>query len=61
MLKNAVVGLAVFGLLAAVAGYVWTALEFPFAILIPAAAAAGAGTARVAEVSRFEGGHTRQQ
>lgn len=38
MLKNAIVGLMVFGLLAAAAGYVWTAFEFPFAILIPAAA-----------------------
>jgi len=37
MLRNSLTGLLVFGLLSAAAGYVWTAFEFPFAILIPAA------------------------
>jgi len=37
MLKNSLLGLAVFGLMSAAAGYVWTAFEFPFAILLPAA------------------------
>jgi len=37
MLRNSLVGLAVFGVLSATAGYVWTAFEFPFAILVPAA------------------------
>jgi len=36
MLKNSMIGLAVFGLLGALAGYVWTAFEFPFAIVVPA-------------------------
>jgi len=30
-------GMATFGLLAVAAGYVWTAFEFPFAIIVPAA------------------------
>jgi len=37
MLKNSLLGLVVFGLSAAVAGYLWVAFEFPFALLIPAA------------------------
>jgi len=37
MLRNSLIGHAVFGLSAAAAGYIWTAFEFPFAILIPAA------------------------
>jgi len=37
MLRNSLIGLAVFGLLSAVAGYIWTAFEFPFAIIVPAA------------------------
>lgn len=36
MLRNTLVGAAAFGLSAAVAGYVWTAFEFPFAIIVPA-------------------------
>ena len=36
MKRNALVGLAVFGLLSALAGYIWTAFEFPFAIGVPA-------------------------
>lgn len=36
MLRNSLTGLAVFGVLAAAAGYVWTAFEFPFAIVVPA-------------------------
>jgi len=38
MIRNSLIGMAVFGLLAGAAGYIWTAFEFPFAILIPAAA-----------------------
>jgi len=38
MIRNSLIGLAVFGLLSAAAGYVWTAFEFPFAIVVPAAA-----------------------
>jgi len=37
MLKNSLIGLAVFGIFSAAAGYIWSAFEFPFAILIPAA------------------------
>ncbi len=37
MLKNSLVGAAVFGLASAAAGYVWVAYEFPFAIVFPAA------------------------
>jgi len=36
MLRNTVLGVLVFGVVAAVAGFVWTAFEFPFAILLPA-------------------------
>lgn len=36
MLRNTLLGAAAFGLSAAVAGYVWTAFEFPFAIIVPA-------------------------
>jgi hypothetical protein len=36
MLRNSSIGLVTFGLLAAIAGYAWTAYEFPFAILLPA-------------------------
>jgi len=36
MLRNALTGSVVFGLSAAAAGYVWTAFEFPFVIVIPA-------------------------
>jgi len=38
MLRNSLIGLVVFGLLAGAAGYIWIAFEFPFAILVPAAA-----------------------
>lgn len=37
MLKNSLIGAAVFGLASAAAGYVWVAFEFPFAIVFPAA------------------------
>jgi len=37
MIRNSLIGMAVFGLMAGAAGYIWTAFEFPFAILIPAA------------------------
>lgn len=37
MLRNSLLGMAVFGLMAGAAGYIWTAFEFPFAILVPAA------------------------
>lgn len=37
MIKNAVLGAISFGITAAVAGYVWTAFEFPFVIVLPAA------------------------
>jgi hypothetical protein len=37
MLKSILTGTAVFGFTAAAAGYVWTAFEFPFALLVPAA------------------------
>lgn len=37
MTRNALLGMAVFGLASALAGYVWVAYEFPFAILLPAA------------------------
>ncbi len=36
MLRNTLIGAAVFGVLGAAAAYIWTAFEFPFAILIPA-------------------------
>lgn len=36
MLRNTLIGAAAFGLTAAAAGYIWTAFEFPFAILVPA-------------------------
>lgn len=36
MLRNATIGALVFGLSAAIAGWVWTAFEFPFVILVPA-------------------------
>jgi len=36
MLRTTMVGALVFGVVAALAGYVWTAFEFPFAILLPA-------------------------
>ena len=38
MLRNSLIGLSVFGLLSAAAGFIWTAFEFPFAMLVPAAA-----------------------
>lgn len=38
MIRNALLGLLVFGVTAAVAGFLWVALEFPFAIVVPAAA-----------------------
>ena len=37
MLRNSLLGVAAFGLLSMAAGYVWTAFEFPFAIIVPAA------------------------
>lgn len=37
MLRQALLGSLVFGALAALAGLVWTAFEFPFAIVLPAA------------------------
>lgn len=37
MLRNSMIGLVVFGLASAAAGYIWTAYEFPFAIVLPAA------------------------
>lgn len=37
MLRNVIVGAVVVGVTAALAGYVWTAYEFPFAIVLPAA------------------------
>lgn len=37
MFRNAVIGAIVFGLTAALAGYLWLALEFPWVIVIPAA------------------------
>lgn len=36
MLRSASLGALVFGLTAALAGFVWTAFEFPFAIVVPA-------------------------
>lgn len=36
MLRNTLIGAAVFGVLGAAAAYIWTAFEFPFAILVPA-------------------------
>lgn len=36
MLRNAARGALVFGIVSAVAGFLWTAFEFPFAILLPA-------------------------
>lgn len=36
MLRATMIGALVFGVVAAVAGYLWTAFEFPFAILLPA-------------------------
>lgn len=37
MTRKTMLGAGVFGLLSAVAGYVWVAFEFPFAVLLPAA------------------------
>lgn len=37
MLRTTFIGAAVFGASAAVAGYLWTAFEFPFVIVVPAA------------------------
>lgn len=37
MLRNALRGALAFGLSAGLAGYIWTAFEFPFAVLLPAA------------------------
>lgn len=36
MIKSAVLGGLAFGITAAIAGYVWTAFEFPFVIVVPA-------------------------
>ncbi len=36
MTRNALLGMAVFGLASAAAGYVWVSTEFPFIILLPA-------------------------
>lgn len=36
MIRNAVLGVLAFGVTAAAAGWVWTAFEFPFAIMLPA-------------------------
>lgn len=36
MVRNASLGALVFGVLGAAAGYIWTAFEFPFAIILPA-------------------------
>ncbi len=36
MLRNTLTGAAVFGVLGASAAYIWTAFEFPFAIVVPA-------------------------
>jgi hypothetical protein len=36
MLRNTLIGAAVFGVLGASAAYIWTAFEFPFAIVVPA-------------------------
>lgn len=37
MLRTALIGAGVFGVSAALAGYLWTAFEFPFVIVVPAA------------------------
>jgi hypothetical protein len=37
MTRNGLLGALAFGVQAAIAGYIWTAYEFPFAILLPAA------------------------
>jgi len=36
MLRNTVFGALVFGVVAAIAGFIWVAFEFPFAIVLPA-------------------------
>lgn len=36
MIRNALLGAVVFGVLAGLAGYVWVAYEFPFAMVVPA-------------------------
>lgn len=36
MVRNSLIGMIAFGLVAALAGYVWTTFEFPFAIVLPA-------------------------
>ncbi|MHB9003048.1 MAG: hypothetical protein ACYC6C_03160 [Coriobacteriia bacterium] len=36
LLRNTLIGAAAFGLAAAAAGYIWTAFEFPFVIIVPA-------------------------
>ena len=36
MMRNAAIGALFFGLFGALTGYVWTAFEFPFVILLPA-------------------------
>lgn len=38
MMRTAIIGALVFGAVGAVSGYLWTALEFPFAILLVASA-----------------------
>lgn len=36
MVRNTLIGAAVFGVLGAAAAWIWTTLEFPFAIVVPA-------------------------